>query len=96
MYNRDHLGELHHVMVWAIICINKKHHEQTVTLTVFESVHMQRGTVFLLFWFCSNAVYYCLNTVFLQLVKVFFFLILFALLFRILFYYCSENLKILF
>ena len=36
MQNRDHLGELQHVIVWAIICNNKKHHEQTVMQTIFE------------------------------------------------------------
>ena len=37
MNNSGHLGELH-VIVWAIICNNKKHHERTVTQTECENM----------------------------------------------------------
>ena len=45
MCNRDHLGELHHVIVWAIICNNKQaprtNSNATVHLTVFQNFSRQ-------------------------------------------------------
>ena len=130
--HRDHLGELHRVIVWAkkaprtvtqtIFEKNTKAKRvmTTVYLTIFQNFSrqysnsiqtilktvlktvmkkdifrtvMQKQTVFEQY---SNSSFTVQILFLLLLVKVRFFKILFALLFRILFYYCSESLKLLF